>query len=186
MRQAVARQGRHDALRLRGRHDLVVGTLHDEDGAGDAVGVPVRRPLSVAFGLLRVGTHEDVHVARFELVRDLREGLQVAEPVERGTGREDVPEAERRQGRVAAGAATPDGQPPSVSQALLREPERRVRAVVDIDDAPLLAELVAEGPAVAGGAAVVDVDDREAAAGEGLPLEAQRRARLARGPTVAS
>ena len=68
----------------------------------------------------------------------------------------------------AASVVKPPALPPrmasrvAVGEALLGQPEGRVRAVLDVDDAPALMELVAEGAAVTGRAAVVDIHDREA------------------------
>ena len=52
-------------------------------------------------------------------------------------GREDVPEGERGERRVAARAAALDGEPVAVDVAALDEEPGRGDAVVDVDDAPL-------------------------------------------------
>ena len=59
---------------------------------------------------LRLGIRADqrVEVARLELVRVLRQHLEVADAVVAGAGAEDVVEGQRRQRRVAAGAAAAD------------------------------------------------------------------------------
>ena len=87
--------------------------------------------------------------------------FQVAEAEVGDARAEGIGEAERRQRREATGAPAADGYPRRVGEALLGQPEGRVRAVVDVDDAPALMELVAEGAAVTGRAAVVDIHDRE-------------------------
>ena len=61
-------------------------------------------------------------------------------PKQADAGREDVPERERGEGRVAAGAAAFDGQPLRVDVAALDEEAGRRDAVVDVDDAPLAVE----------------------------------------------
>ena len=184
VRQAVALESRHDALGLRGRHHLVIRALQHQDGAGDAVGVVDRRALPVALRRLRPGPQQVGVVLRLELVGDGREALEVAEAEVGDPGAEGVREAQRRQRREAAGAAAPDSEACAIDEALLGQPEGGVRAVVDVHDAPGIAELVTIGAAVSGRATVVDVHDGEAPARECLPLEAQRGARLARGAAM--
>ncbi len=62
--------------------------------------------------------------------------------------------------------------------AVGREPFRCRDAVLDIDDPPHLAQRLAVGPAVTGRAAVVDVQDADAAAGEVSLLQVERSRRL--------
>jgi hypothetical protein len=90
-----------------------------------------------------------------------RHRLQVADAVVGRAGGEDVVERERGQRRVAAGAAAPDGEPGRVDVAALDQESGAGDAVVDVVDAPGAVERLAVGAAVAGAAAVVDVQDRE-------------------------
>ena len=105
-------------------------------------------------------------------MRVLHERAQVADPEVRAAGVELVGERQRGEGREAARAAAADGEPLAVDEALLGEVLRAGDAVVDVDDPPLELEALAVVLAVAGGAAVVDVEHRVAAAGE--QLEARR------------
>ena len=68
------------------------------------------RALQVQVLPLRVGADELVQVARFELVSVLGQGRQVADPVMAGAGAEHITEGQGRQGGIAAGAASVNGQ----------------------------------------------------------------------------
>ena len=96
------------------------------------------------------------------------EGGQVGDAVVAGAGGEGVPEGERGESRVAAGAAAADEQLARVRLAAGGEGLGGGGAVLDVDDAPAIAQRLAVGAAVAGAAAVVDVDDGEAARGPEL------------------
>ena len=87
-----------------------------------------------------------------------------------GAGFENVAESERAQRSVAAGAAAADRQAVAVDLAAFREIARAVDAIVDIDDAPLAVEPFSVCAAVAGAAAIIDIEHRDAAAGPVLEL----------------
>ena len=110
----------------------------------------------------RVRPDEAVQVARLELVRVARERLEVGDAEEADAGREDVAERQRGERRVAAGAAALDRQAIRVDVAAVDEesaPRRRSRRH---RRCPIAVEVLPVRPAVAGAAAVVDVDDRDA------------------------
>ena len=130
---------------------------------------------------LRVRPDQPVEVARLELVGLLDERLEVADPEVADARRERVAERDRAERRVAAGAAAADREALAVDDPLLGEPAGAGDAVVDVDDAPLALEALAVVAAVAGRAAVVDVEDREAAAREQLDASAAKRGRGLRG-----
>jgi hypothetical protein len=79
--------------------------------------------------------------------------------------REIVPERERCQRRIAASAVAGNDTALSIHQALRREELRSIDAVVDVDDAPGEVQAVAVRAAIAGAAAVVHIEHRDAPAG---------------------
>ena len=114
-------------------------------------------------------------------MRILGQRFEIADAVVAGTGSEDVAKCERAERRVAAGAAAAYGQPIAVNFAALREIARALDAVIDIDDAPASVQPFSIGAAVARAAAVVDVEDGDAAAGPILDrIFERRRARRSR------
>ena len=143
---------------------LSSSALQQQDRRGQLVDVVDGGAVDVDVAVLRVGPDQAVEVARLELVRVARQDLQVADAVRADAGGEDVGRGERAQGGVAAGAAALDHEPGAVGEALLDHRQRAVGAVVDVDDAPAALEPLAVGPAVAGAAAVVDVEHGVAAA----------------------
>ena len=170
-------QGRDQRLRLRGRHDPVVEALHHEDRARDPVEEMDRRALPVALGHRRIRSDEPVDVARLELVRVARERLEVADPVPADARRRTH---RGRRGRAASCSRrrSPfDRQPVAVDIAALDEEAGGGDGVVDIDDPPRDRRAAAIRPAVAGAAAVVDVDDRDAATRQQLDAQLERRSR---------
>ena len=77
---------------------------------------------------------------RLELVGVAVEQLEVADAEMADTGREDVAERQRGEGRVAAGAAALDRQALGVDVPAVDEVARRPDAIVDVDEAPLAVE----------------------------------------------
>src|SRR6266545_2029999 len=172
-------------LGLGGRDDLVLQALQQDDRAGQALGVVDRRPLPVQLGRLRPRADEAVQVAGLELVGVAGQRLRVGHAVVAGAGGEQVAEGERAQGGVAAGAASPDGQPPRVDLAPVGQEASRRDAVVDVDDPPAACQPLPVGAPVAGGAAVVDVDHRDPPAGEELVAVGEQAHHLGGGSAVA-
>src|SRR5690606_8034176 len=101
-----------------------------------------------------------------------------------GTGRERVAEGEGGQRRVATRRPAPDAQALGVDPAPLGQPPGGGLTVVDVDDAPRAAQLVAVVAAIAGGPAVVDVDDGEPPAGPVLDAQLEHGARRSGRATV--
>src|SRR5947207_15205259 len=127
-----------------------------------------------------------MQVRTLELVRAaFHERDEVRETEIAGSGGEGVVEHQRTQGGVPTGRAAPDQQPITVCRTLLREVPRRVDAIRGVEDPPRSVERLPVCPAVAGAAAVVDVDHGEPAAGPGPGTEAARPGRRGRGPAVA-
>ena len=184
IRDAVGGQRRHHRLGLRRRDDAVVEPLEQEDRARDVAGGVDRRTLPVEGRGLRVRGEQAVVVARLELVGLDLEELQVADPVVADARGEDVPERERREGRVAAGASALDGQPPRIGVAPADQVAGSRDAIVDVDDPPLAVEPAPVLAAVAGAPAVVHVHDGDAAAGQELPGEIERGQRVRRGAAM--
>src|SRR5262249_43959016 len=155
---------------LVGEDDAILEPLEKDDRTRQPVGVVDGRPLAVELLARGEGGDEDVLVARLELVvvaaaRLAGQAHEVADAVVGGAGLEQVAGGERAQRGVAAGAAAGDGQARPVDLAARDEVAGAVFTVLDVDDAPLALEPIAVGAAVAGAAAVVDVQVGEAAAG---------------------
>ena len=146
-----------------GRDDLVVEALEEDHRRREAVEVLDRRALAVE--RLRLGPRADelIEVARLELVRVPGERARVGDAVVARAGHERVRGRQRLQRRVAAGARAADDRTVAVDAARRRQVLHAGDAVLDVGDAPLPAQRLAEGAAVARRAAVVDVGDREAA-----------------------
>src|SRR5207302_7032292 len=108
-----------------------------------------------------------------------------ADPIITGAALEDVATGERRQDRIAAGAAAGDDGALAIGQPLSDDVAGGVDAIVDIDDAPGALQAFAIGAAIPRAAAVIDVEHSDAAARPVLDPEAQnarcrgRRAALA-------
>src|SRR5256886_15017453 len=94
-----------------------------------------------------------------------RERGDVAHAVIAGPALKEVAEGQRRQGRVAAGAAAADDASFAVDPPLLCEKARAGDAIVDVDHAPGGLQTVAGGAAESGASAVVHVEHGNAAAG---------------------
>ena len=135
------------------------------------VGVEERRALAVEGLGLGPRSDEGVQVAGLELVGLLGEDGQVGHAVLAHAGGERVVEGERGQRGEAPGAAAPDGHAGRVDVAPFGQVLGRRDAVLDVDHPPLALQQVPVGPAVAGGAAVVDVDHGEPPAGPELDAE---------------
>src|SRR5581483_10609519 len=103
-----------------------------------------------------------VEVARLELVGVGGQRLGVGHAEVTGAHREVVSERQRAQRGVPAGTAASDGELVPVDQALGRQMAGGVDAVVDVDAPPRPLQSLAVLAAVAGTAAVVDIDYGEA------------------------
>ena len=116
----------------------------------------------VEVAALGVRPDQPVEIARLELVRRAHERLEVADPEIAHPRGERVAEGHGAQGRIAARAAAPDREPFPIDDPPGREPASARHAIGEIDDTPLAFEPLAVGHAVAGRAAVIDVEDGEA------------------------
>ena len=181
---ALGQRGDH-GLRLIGRHDPVFQTLKEDDRARELLRVVDRRASAVALDRLGIRTHEFVQIARLKLVCVAHQRFEITDPVVARTGREGVVEGQCTERRVATGAASADGEPPAIHPTLLGKRARRRDAVRYIDDAPSARQSLAVLPAVAGRAAVVHVDHRDAPAGPVLDAQAEGRAGSGGGTAVA-
>ena len=119
--------------------------------------------------------HELVEVARLELVGVGRQHGEVADAVEARPGGEGVRERQCGEGREPAGTSTADQHPVAVDQAFSGEEIRRGTAILHVDDPPPATEPVAIPPSEPGAAAMVHVDDGEAAARPELHRQPQVR-----------
>src|SRR5438477_79271 len=183
--QVVSPARLDEALRLVGRNDHVLVALEEDDGAPHLVREVDRGAFSIDIRALGIWTDQGLAGVRFELVRLLDDKLEVADPVVARAGVVEVAPGERQQSGETAGRAARDRDPARVGETLVDQMARSVDAIVDVDDAPVPVESLPVGAAVASRAAVVDVDQRQAAAGPVLVLEGIRRARRSGRPTVA-
>jgi len=133
-----------------------------------------RRAFLVEVALLRVGPDQPIQVARLELVGILRHCFQIANPKVACASLENVAEGERAERGVTARAAAANGQPILVNRAPLHKVARAVHTVVHVHDAPLSLQPLTIGPAVAGAAAVVHVEDGDPPAGPILDRQVER------------
>jgi hypothetical protein len=101
------------------------------------------------------------------------EGFEVRDAVVARTDAEDVVESEGVEGGEATGAAATDGQAIAVGETLIDKVEGAVYAVVYVDDAPLTVEAMTVFAPVACAAAIVDVEDGDAATSPELGAEAE-------------
>ncbi len=145
-----------------------------------------RRSSAVDVPLGGVRSDQAVEVPRLELVRVARHRFEIADPVVARASLEHVlGEGQRRQGRVAAGAAASNGETIRIGLAVRRQIFRRVHAVGHVDDAPLAVQPPPVRAPIPGAAAVVDIHHGKAAAGPVLHLQIQARARRRRRTTMA-
>src|SRR5580704_7569748 len=110
---------------------------------------------------------------------------QVADAVVTRAAAKIVVESERRERRVASGAASGDGAARSIHQAAFGEKAGAVDAISDVDDAPVSLQPLAVGTTEPRAAAVVHIQDRDAAAGPVLDAEVQGAGCRSRGAAVA-
>src|SRR5262245_4804711 len=144
-----------------------------------------RRALAIARFLLRIRSDQPVEIARLELMGVAREGSDVAHAVMTSPALKEVAEGQRRQGRVAAGAAAADDASLAVDPPLRCEEPRAGDAIVDVDHAPTQLQTVAVGAAEPGASAVVHVEHRNAAARPVLNAQIERARGGRRWPAVA-
>src|SRR5262245_52159444 len=163
-RIALAPQRLDHAFRLVGRHDGVLLPLEEDHRLREPIRVIQRRALAIARLLLRIGSDQPAEIARLELVCVERERGDVAHAVIASPALKEVAEGQRRQSRVAAGAAPADDASLAVDPALRGEELRAGDAIVDVDYAPVQLQTVAVGTAESGASAVVHVEHRDAAA----------------------
>src|SRR5262249_60923189 len=92
-------------------------------------------------------------------------GRGVAAPaVVAGPALKEVAEGQRRQGRVAAGAAAADDASHGIDPSLRCQEARASDAIVDVGHAPVELQPVTVGAAESGASTVVHVEHRNAAA----------------------
>ena len=155
------RRGHH--LGLIRRHHLVVQALQQDERAVQLVHGVNRRPRAIGGLHGGIRPHEPIHVARLELVGVARQHFEIADAVVAGAGLERVVERQRRERRVAAGAAAARDEPRGVRLPRRHQVRGRIHGIAHVHDAPLAVQPLAIGAAIAGAAAVVHVDHGEAA-----------------------
>ena len=165
VRDALGEQRVDHHLGLVRGHDGVVESLEDDHGGAEPVRVVDGRPGPVDVLVVGPPAHQAIEIPGLELVGVGRQRGEVADAVATGPGREHVVERQGREHREAAGAAATDRQTLAVDLA----PPTRWRAagdaVLDVGDTPCAVEGSHVVAAVAGAAAVVDVDHRPATRG---------------------
>src|SRR5207253_9698166 len=130
-------------------------------------------PRPVAAARLRIRSDQRVEITRLKLVRVRCERLDVGDAVVADAGGERLRlEGERAEYDIPAGAPALHPGAVGVGVALLREVPRGGNAVLPVDLPPAPVERAPVRAAEAGAAAVVDVDDPDAAL---RPEEERRR-----------
>lgn len=162
-RDSFGKEGLVHFLRLVGRNDFVLVALEQEDRAVEGVDAFNWTPFLIDFFFFRVHTHEAVEISGLELVRVLGEEGQIRDPIQGASRLEDVSEGEGSQRCVPTGGTPVDAELFSIGQALFDEVLRPVANIVDVDDAPALAEPAAVISSVTGGTPIIDVQDGKAA-----------------------
>ena len=160
-RSAPCSQGVVHDIGLRGRYDVVLLALEQEQWSADPLDVVQRRAFVVGRSRSRERAHQPVEVARLELVRLLGEQRQVGHAEETHPRAEGVVERESGQHDEPAGRSAADAQASAVDDTRLGEVPCPGDAVLDVGEAPGAAQPLPIGPPVAGGPRVVDVEDRQ-------------------------
>src|SRR5215472_5011436 len=159
-RIALAPQRLNHAFCLVRRHDGVLLPLEEDHRLREPISMIKRRALAIARFLLRIWSDQPVEIARLELMGVARERGDVAHAVMASPALKEVAEGQRRQGRVAAGAAAADDASLAVDLPSRCEELRAGDAIVDVDHAPIQLQTVAVGAAESGASAVVHVEHR--------------------------
>src|SRR5215475_8596707 len=121
---ALAPQRLNHAFWLVRRHDGVLLPLEEDHRLREPFRVIERRAFAVARLLLWIRSDQPVEIARLELVGVARERGDVAHAVIAGPALKEVAEGQRRQGRVAAGAAAADDASHGIDSPLRCEEAR--------------------------------------------------------------
>src|SRR5262249_41507972 len=130
---ALAPQRLNHAFCLLGGHDGALLPLEEDHRLRKPIRVIERRALAIARFLLRIRSDQPVEIARLELMGVAREGSDVAHAVMTSPALKEVAEGQRRQRRVAAGAAAADDASLAVDPPLRCEEPRAGDAIVDVD-----------------------------------------------------
>src|SRR5262249_42621402 len=164
-RRAAAAQRLDHRLGLVWRHDRILVALEEDHRTRKALDVIERRALAIERFALRVGADQPNKVARLEFMRVARRRRDVADAVIAGAAAKYVMKHQRGERRVAACATAADHHAFRIDKPALDEEPCAVDAVLNVDDAPLTLQAVAGRAAEARAAAVIYVEDCDAAAG---------------------
>ena len=169
VRHVARAQRLHDGVGLVTRHDLVDVALEDGDRVDELVRVEYGRTLAVDVRGGGQRAQQHVEIARLELVRLHRQAELVGHAVETDPRAEEAGVIHQRlQDGEAARAAAHDDQALAICQAAARQMLRAAERVLDVADAPVAVEALHVVAPVAGAAAIVHVQHRDAARGEEL------------------
>src|SRR5262249_53084455 len=163
-RVAIVPQCLDHAFCLVRRHDGVLFPLEEDHRLRKPIGMIERRALAIARFLLRIGSNQPVEIARLKLVGVTRERGDVTYAVIASPALKELAESQRRQSRVAAGAAPADDASLAVDPPLRCEEPCAGDGIVDVNHAPIQLQTVAIGAAESSASAVVHVEHRNAAA----------------------
>src|SRR5262249_46067484 len=167
-RIALAPQRLNHAFCLVRRHDGVPLPRKEDHRLREPISMKKRRALAIARFLWRIWSDQPVEIARLELMGVARERGDVAHAVMASPALKEVAEGQRRQGRVAAGAAAADDASLAVDPPLRCEEPRAGDAIVDLDHAPIQLQTVAVSAAESGASAVCPVEHANAGGGPEL------------------
>src|SRR5580700_8732081 len=166
-------------LSLLRRDDPVLGALEKGDRRRDQPRAVDRGTGHIEVPALRIRPDQAIEIARLEFVGIFCQRLQIADAVVACSGLEFLAKRQRGKRRVAARAGTADRPALRIDPSCCRKVVRTIHAISDINDAPVPLQPKPVFAAIAGAAAVIDVEHGEAAAGPILrpPAEGRRRGR---------
>src|ERR1044071_1351253 len=142
------------------------------------------RSLDVKVSAFRIWPDQAIGITRFEFMSVQFERFEIADAIITGAGFEVIPEGERAECGVAAGAAAVDHRSIGIDISARGQKFGAVHTVVNIDNSPSAAQTLAISPAIAAAATIVDVEYGDTAAGPILNREHQHGDRCGCRPAV--
>src|SRR5438270_13943847 len=121
-----------------------------------------RRALAVEVCALRVRSDQAIKIARLELVRLFGKRLAIAHAEMARASTKAIKKCQSAERRVSACASARYHQTIRVRQAALRQVARAVRAIVNINDSPMVVQTLSVLTPVTSASAVVHIKDANA------------------------
>lgn len=132
-------------------------------------------PLIIQICRLRIRSDEQIGIMALKLVGFLVIQLKITYPKVRSTSLEGIAESDGGKGHEASSTATHDHKHVLIDQTLLDHVEGSIGAVVNINNAPVLAETITVLAPIVGRAAIIDRQYCNASRGKVVdrPIEIQ-------------